>query len=281
MTIEKAGIFWNSTKSNGLPAAEKLCTLLKARGCDVCADEKLSNILGCDRIRSECDPGCDVLFVLGGDGTLLSTLDYAVPYGIPMLGINLGRLGFLAEVEPDELEQALDAIYDGRFTFEDRMIMAIKGMEEKYFALNEIVISRRTADAGVLSVETETRGAVIDRVSGDGLIIASATGSTAYSLSAGGPIVAPGLECFVLTPVCPHTMNSRPVVASADEEIMVRVIDKPGEACAVFDGRRVLTLSADNPGFTIVRSSKNARFIRLRERNYFELLRKKLSEWTH
>lgn len=281
MTIAKAGILWNSTKSNGLPAAEDLCGLLRARGCEVCADEKLSSILGCDRITAGTAPECDVLFVLGGDGTLLSTLDYAVPYDIPMLGINLGRLGFLTEVEPGELEDAIDAIYSGRFTFEDRMIMAVKGMEESYFALNEIVVSRKTADAGVLSVQTEARGAVIDRLSGDGLIIASATGSTAYSLSAGGPIVAPGLDCFVMTPVCPHTMNSRPVVASADEEIVVRVIDKPGEACAVFDGRRTMALSAETPGFTIVRSSKTARFIRLRERNYFELLRKKLSEWTH
>lgn len=281
MTIEKAGILWNSTKSNGLPVAEKLCGLLRTRGCEVCADEKLSDILGCDVISADCNPECDVLFVLGGDGTLLSTLDYAVPYGIPMLGINLGRLGFLAEIEPEDLENALDAVYDGKFYYEDRMIMELKGEHESHYALNEVIISRKTPAAGVLSVEIEVRGAVIDRMSGDGLIIASATGSTAYSLSAGGPIVAPGLDCFVLTPICPHTMNSRPVVASSGEEIGVRVIDKPGEACAVFDGRSIMEFSSEKPGFTIVRSSKNARFIRLRERNYFELLRKKLSEWTH
>lgn len=281
MTIEKAGILWNSTKSNGLPVAKKLCGLLRARGCEVCADERLADILGCDVIRAECNPECDVLFVLGGDGTLLSTLDYSVPYGIPMLGINLGRLGFLAEVEPDELKEALDAIYGDKFHFEDRMIMTIKDDEGTHFALNEIVISRNSPAAGVLSVEISVRDTVIDRISGDGLIIASATGSTAYSLSAGGPIVAPGLDCFVLTPVCPHTMNSRPVVASADEEITVRVIDKPSNASAVFDGRSIMPLSGLNNGFTIVRSSKTARFIRLRERNYFQLLRAKLSEWTH
>ena len=281
LTIAKAGILWNPTKGNGLPAAEKLSELLMAQGCALCADDKLAIILGCETISSAHDPECDVLFVLGGDGTLLSALDYAVPYRIPMLGINLGRVGFLAEIKPCELEQSLEAIYDDRFTFEDRMLMSVKGMENDYFALNEIVVSRRTAAAGVLSIETEVRGAMIDRLSGDGLIIASATGSTAYSLSAGGPIVAPGLDCFVMTPICPHTMNARPVVASAAEEIVVRVIDKPNDACAVFDGRRILELSSKNPEITIVRSTQNARFIRLREHNYFELLRKKLSEWTH
>jgi len=281
LTIEKAGIFWNSTKSNGLPTAKKLCELLEKRGCKVCADEKLSEILGCDVLKKNCDPGCDVLFVLGGDGTLLSALDYAVPYEIPMLGINLGRLGFLAEIEPEELECSLDALFADKFSYEDRMIMTIRDGIEDHFALNEIVITRNNPAVGVVSIETEIRSVVIDRVSGDGLIIASSTGSTAYSLSAGGPIVVPGLDCFVLTPICPHTMNSRPVVASADEEIKVRVIDKPGDVCAIFDGRGVMKLSENDPGITIVRSPKNARFIRLRERNYFELLRTKLSEWTH
>ena len=154
-----------------------------------------------------------------------------------MLGINLGRLGFLAETEPDDLENDIERLFAGDFWYEDRMTMTVEGAEDSFFALNEIVISRRSASTGIITVETQAHGALLDRVSGDGLIIASATGSTGYSLSAGGPIVAPGLDCFVMTPVCPHTMHARPIIASADERITLKVIDKPYAACAVFDGR--------------------------------------------
>ena len=281
MNISKAGIVWNTTKVNGLSIAHRLTDLLHSYGCAVLADDKLSAFLGCDTLPVGRDPECDILFVLGGDGTLLSALDYAVPYGIPMLGINLGRMGFLTETEPEEMEADILSVFKGDFWFEERMTMAIEGAEERFFALNEIVISRKNASTGIFTVETSASGTKIDRISGDGLIIASATGSTAYSLSAGGPIVAPGLDCFVMTPVCPHTMNARPVVASADEAITVTVIDKPNAACAVFDGRHTYDFTGTYPGFTVVRGKRCARFIRLHKRNYFEILRNKLSEWTH
>lgn len=281
MNISRAGILWNHTKENGLPVARRLAEILRSRGCALCADIESAKLLSCDVIPAGRDPECDVLIVLGGDGTLLSALDYSVPYDIPMLGINLGRMGFLAETEPAELQNDLERVFAGDFWFEDRMTMSIEGAEDSFFALNEIVISRRTASAGIFTVETRANGTLIDRISGDGLIVASATGSTAYSLSAGGPIVAPGLDCFVMTPVCPHTMNARPVVASADERITLCVIDKPDEACAVFDGRTIFNFSSKTPGFTISRGKHSARFIRMHKRNYFRLLRSKLSSWTH
>ncbi len=281
MNISKAGIVWNYTKVSGLLIARRLADLLHGYGCAICADDKLAAFLDCETLPVGCDPQCDILFVLGGDGTLLSALDYAVPYGIPMLGINLGRLGFLTETEPEDLEADLARIFKGDFWYDERMTMTIEGAEERFFALNEIVISRKNASTGIFTVETSANGTMIDRISGDGLIIASSTGSTAYSLSAGGPIVAPGMDCFVMTPVCPHTMNSRPVVASADEAISLKVIDKPSAACAVFDGRHTYDFTGTYPGFTIVRGKKTAKFIRMHKRNYFEILRNKLSEWTH
>lgn len=281
MNISRAGILWNHTKGNGLPVAQELAELLRGHGCVLCADFRTAELLGCESLVSGRDPGCDVLFVLGGDGTLLSTLDYAVPYGIPMLGINLGRMGFLAETEPHELRDDIERIFNDDFWYEDRMTITVEGAENKFFALNEIVISRRSASAGIFTVETRANGTLIDRISGDGLIVASATGSTAYSLSAGGPIIAPGMECFVMTPVCPHTMNARPVVASADESISIKVIDKPDAACAVFDGRTTYFFTGEEPGFTVKRGERSARFIRMHKRNYFKLLRSKLSEWTH
>lgn len=274
-------MIWNPTKQNALSIATELTASLRRRGCMVYADGGLNGIADCGVLSIDTIPECDLLFVLGGDGTILSALDYAIPYDIPILGVDLGRLGFLAEIEPPELEEDLDRLFSGDYRFEDRMMMTVEGQEDTLFALNEIVVSRNNALTGILSVETEANGTLIDRISGDGLIVASATGSTAYSLSAGGPIVAPGLECFVLTPICSHTMNARPVVASADEKITLRVIDKPDEACAVFDGRRTFHFSRENPEITLIRSAQKARFIRMHERNYFALLRSKLSQWTH
>ena len=280
MNIRTAGILWNPGKENGLPVARTLAGCLRARGCALLGDENLSRLLSIAPMPAG-NPGVDLLFVLGGDGTVLSALDRAVPWQIPILGVNLGRLGFLSEVEPENLEADLEKLFRGDYWFDDRMLMTLERAAEDCFALNEIVISRKNAAAGIFSVEARANGTLIDRISGDGLIVASATGSTAYSLSAGGPIVAPGLECFVITPVCPHTMNARPVVASAQERIGLRVLDKPGEACAVFDGRRVYPFSEEKAEITIVKSRRFARFVRLHRRNYFNLLRNKLSQWTH
>ena len=189
------------------------------------------------------NPGVDLLFVLGGDGTVLSALDRAVPWQIPILGVNLGRLGFLSEVEPENLEADLEKLFRGDYWFDDRMLMTLEGAEEDCFALNEIVISRKNAAAGIFSVEARANGTLIDRISGDGLIVASATGSTAYSLSAGGPIVAPGLECFVHNSRVP-AYHERPAGGGfrAGAHRPAGAGLSLGEACAVFDGRRVVPL---------------------------------------
>ena len=173
-------------------------------------------------------------------------------------------------------------VLKGDYRLEKRMMLEPEGLGEgDMFALNEIVITRSMASVAILSLEIEADGVLVDRISGDGLIVASATGSTAYSMSAGGPIVSPGLDCFVLTPICAHTMNARPVVVSADARITVRVLGDPTDAQAVLDGRRTLALTEENSSITIVKSQREAKFVRLHERNYFSLLRAKLSQWTH
>ena len=280
MEIQRVGILWNPEKAGGLAVAKRLTEALERRGVSVRLDKALAAHLG--RASARDFSGCDLLAVLGGDGTLLSAMDIAIPLDLPMLGINLGRLGFLSEVEPENLERDLDRLLMGEGTLEERMLLQIEGEDaDRMVALNEISIMRRGQSIGILSLELEVDGVVIDRISGDGLIVATATGSTAYSLSAGGPIVSPGLDCFVLTPVCPHTMNARPVVAGADTRIVVRVLGDPSSTHAVLDGRRTLALGARRPGISIVKAEKKARFLRLNQRNYFDLLRRKLSQWTH
>ena len=282
MEFRRVGIFWNSSKREGLEVARELMELLDEYNITVTTGITLAHALGKPELAEGKFDDCDLLIVLGGDGTILSALDYALPNDIPMLGVNLGRMGFLTEVAPSDLRKDVISVLEGRYTIDSRMTMTIQGQDKhKCFALNEIVFTRSTAAVHVLSLEIELNGIVVDRISCDVLIVASATGSTAYSLSAGGPIIRPGLDCFVITPICPHTMNARPVVVSSNDMITIRVLDDRGGAHAVLDGRETVDICSEGPGITICRSDLKARFIRLHDRNYFSLLRDKLSEWTH
>lgn len=283
MGFRKVGIHWNSTKENGLEAAQRLICILKDRGIQICINSSLARALEMPEL---CDlsgyKGCEMLIVLGGDGTILRALDYAIPHDLPILGINLGRLGFLTEVEKDDMEEALNTVLDGHFELDERMTMCVEGYEnDVMFALNEITIGRSTPEVRILSLEYYANGTIINRIAGDGLIISTSTGSTGYSLSAGGPIISPSLDCFVLTPVCPHMLNVRPVVLSADDRITVRATDDRCGARAVLDGRKFVPLEGENAEITIRRSPRNAKFIRIHNRNYYDLLHSKLSEWTY
>ena len=283
MSVRCIGIYWNSSKSLGLSVAERLIGMLRRRGVDVCLNADLNAIMGLTDCLVDRFDRCQLLIILGGDGTILSGLDYAIENDLPILGINLGRLGFLTELETNELDEgAIDRLLTGDYAVDTRTTMMVEGWDyRKFFALNDIVITRATSSVRILSLEYQANGAMVDCISGDGLIVATATGSTAYSLSAGGPVVQPGLECFVLTPICPHTLNARPVVVSADERITVRMLDDRGGAQAVLDGRRAIMLDREHPEITIRRSLRQARFVRLNEKNFYGLLRSKLSEWTH
>lgn len=283
MGFHKVGIQWNSSKELGLEAAQCLIQILEKRNIQICANKSLADALESPGLY---DPSgysdCEMLIVLGGDGTILRALDLAIPYDLPILGINVGRLGFLTEVEMNDMEQDLLTVLNGDYTIDERMTISVDGYDnETMFALNEIVISRSTPEMRILSLEYCSNGTVINRISGDGMIIASSTGSTAYSLSAGGPIVSPGLDCFVLTPVCPHMLNVRPVILSSNDRITIRTADDRSQARAVLDGRKFIPMEGENAEITIRRSPRSAKFIRVHDRNYFELLRGKLSKWTH
>ena len=280
MGFRKVGVLWNSSKPEGLDTARRVLSVLKSKGVSYSVDENLSDTFGerehMDRISFS---DCEMLIVLGGDGTILRALDYAIPGDLPILGVNIGRLGFLCEVERDDVEEDLCRVLDGGYAVDERMTMCIEGFDEqRFFALNEVVIDRSTPEVRILSLEYAANGTTVNHISGDGLIVATATGSTAYSLSAGGPILAPGLDCFVLTPICPHMLNVRPVVLSASDRITVHLTDDRNGARAVLDSRKLVPIQGE---IVIRRSKRNARFIRLHNRNYFDLLRGKLSEWTH
>jgi len=251
--------------------------------------------LGDRRAKCETQIGEDVdmLAVLGGDGTLLRAMPYAVRAGIPLFGVNLGRVGFLSEVDAGlgghadasewayALERAMHALAAGDCITESRLMLSVSVPDQpERLALNDAVIARDAA-GGVLALDAYLGDTLIDHYVADGLVASTPTGSTAYSLSAGGPIVAPDLACMILSPICPHSLHARPTVFSADGELRIHLRDIPGADAALLttDGQAPAML-ARGTDVWVRRAREEARFIRLRERSFFTLLRTKLSEWS-
>jgi NAD+ kinase len=224
----------------------------------------------------------DMVVVLGGDGTLLSMADSigAAGSAIPILGVNFGSLGFLTEVTLPELYRSLDAALTGRAHIEERMMLrAITrrggNVFERSIALNDVVITK-AARSRMIDLSVSVSNEFVTRVKADGLIVATPTGSTAYNLSAGGPIVAPSVDALLLTPIAPHTLTNRPVVIPANAVVRVQpnMTDRD-EAFVTFDGQAGFQLQVGDD-IEVSRSDKPLRLIRPSTRSYFEVLRTKL-----
>lgn len=266
MAFRTVGIWQNDAKPGVQAVAWRLRAALTAKGMRVLPD--------CEHLDD-----CDLMMVLGGDGTFLHAFEAALPRDIPMLGVNLGRVGFLSEIQPEHLEEDVDLLASGRYSVESRMLLEVKtAAGQKAFALNEVAFNRSDSSVGVLSLSVSAGGAVMDRFSGDGLIVATPTGSTAYSMAAGGPIVAPGLNCILLTPICPHTLAARPIVLGDGQIVSVSILGDNRRARVIVDGRYVM--APDDGPITVCRAGRDIRFVRLRPHSFFELLRGKLSDWA-
>jgi NAD+ kinase len=185
---------------------------------------------GANLLPKEDFANADLLISIGGDGTMLYASRLAREAGTPILGINRGRLGFLADVTPDEMISSLDNVLGGNFTTDSRLLLEARlhqstGEEVIAYALNDIVLQRRETGR-MVDFETRVAGQYVNTHSGDGLIVATPTGSTAYALSCGGPIIEPQLDAVVIVPVCPHTLTDRPIVISADQSIEVTLLQR-------------------------------------------------------
>ena len=225
----------------------------------------------------------DCALVLGGDGTLLRAAGNMMDSDIPLLGINLGTLGYLAEVESACAEEAVERLLGDQFVREERMMLSGKVMtkkaEERY-ALNDIVISR-CGSLQILNVRIYVNDLFLNDYCADGVIVATPTGSTGYNLSAGGPIVEPSASLLLLTPICPHTLNTRSIVFSPEDEITVEIPEgKDGHEQVVeanFDGSNTITLKTGDR-ILIRRSDKTTGIIRLNTESFLAVLHKKMSE---
>ena len=221
----------------------------------------------------------DAIVSLGGDGTILRGVQYASRWGVPLLGVNLGRKGFLAEIEPQGLEEALKRLIAGEYTLDERPLLTASFRGEQWLALNDVVVSRG-GYARLIGVTALVDDETVGRYLADGVIVATPTGSTGYSLSAGGPVVSPRVDCMVVTPVCAHSLQHRPSVVGGSSVIRLELdSDEEQTASLQVDGQSRATLTA---GMTVEirRSEQKVRFVRMQPEQFFGVVRSKLTEWS-
>lgn len=230
----------------------------------------------------------DCAIVLGGDGTIIQTANDLMTHGIPILGVNLGTLGFLAEIETHNVFEALDRLFKDDYRIENRIMIegdilnnskqTGKEEESRGYALNDVVITRK-GFSRIISLGIYVNDELVDNFMGDGVIISTPTGSTAYNLSAGGPIVIPKASVMVITPICPHSLSPRSIVVSAEDTIKV-VVGKSkktqeAEAIVSFDGKQGIDLGTDDT-VLIKKAKYSTKLIKLNRNGIYEILRSKL-----
>jgi NAD+ kinase len=289
--IKRVGIVAKS----GLVAAAghlvEIATWLKSRGVEPVFDSESGRLAGTGpdwRIvpKDELPNEADLILVLAGDGTLLGMADRIAEAGreVPILGVNFGALGFLTEITLDELYPALEATLEGRVTIEHRLMLRASvrrngAVIATRILLNDAVITRGPLSR-IIDLSVSVGGQFVARFTADGLIVATPTGSTAYNLSAGGPIVHPGVNALVLTPIAPHILTNRPVVIPASEEVQVQPLARDGadEIYVTFDGQSGLRLQTDEV-LSIHPTRHTMQLVHASPRTYFEVLRRKL-KWA-
>ena len=266
-----------------------LARILKERGCMVYLDRGTSkNIKDHDLeiiSRHEIGKRCDLAVTVGGDGTLLDAARGLANFEVPLLGINLGRLGFLVDISPNEMSERIHEILDGKFVEEHRILLNTvienkDNPESKSDAFNDVVVHKWEV-ARMIETETYINGKFLNSMRSDGLIVSTPTGSTAYALSGGGPILEPDMDAMVLVPICPHTMSYRPIVISGDSVIEIIVKEQPNSYAQVTcDGQINLgVVSGDK--IIIRKKDKVVRLIHPHQHNHYEILRAKLHWGEH
>lgn len=282
------GLTGNPTKPQIWTPLARLVDWLRTQNMDFCLHEPIAvglrdrHLLD-DTVCSEVGAVAlakrsDVVLSFGGDGTLLRTAHETGPNATPVLGVNIGRLGFLADIEVDDLFRAFEEMEAGRYTIDERMVLQADvpadGSTDVAWALNEFVLDR-SGEAGLIEIDVSVDGEELNTYWADGLIIATPTGSTAYSLSTGGPILAPGVDGIILTPIAPHTLTVRPIVLPASVEIRARVLANDQPYVFAADGRSTLYEKHDLL-FSVRRAAHTVNLLKLEDQHFFKTLRKKL-----
>jgi NAD+ kinase len=280
--IQTVGIYAKTNHNEAPNLVRDICNRLQQRGINYLLEPWLGKALNSEAVAAKdaIPKRADLIVVLGGDGTLISVARQVTPLQIPILGVNLGSLGFLTEITRYELPSMLEAVLDDRYEISDRMMLDVEiqrqgKLVEALTLLNDMVINKGTL-ARIIDMQTWVDGNYLTTFKADGLIVSTPTGSTGYNLAAGGPIIYPGINSLVITPICPHMLTNRPLIVSSDSAVAIDVGFTDDVVYFTGDGQVGASLE---PGDRVeVRQSKARTYlIKSPSRNYFEILRAKLS----
>ena len=279
--MKSVGIFVKRRHQDAIRVAVEVAAWLNGRGIAVLVDEALvaevPDALGCP--PAEIPTQADLLIVLGGDGTLLSVARLVGDRRTPILGINLGSLGFLTEITRDEVDPVLTSLLANKLTVSERLRLDVAILRHgaevgRYRVLNDLVINKG-ALARIIDMEASVDDTYLTTFKADGLIVATPTGSTAYNLAAGGPIVSPALDCLVISPICPHMLTNRPIIVSGEAVIRIQVKFQDEDVALTADGQVGMPLQGGDV-VEIRRSDHPALLVLSPTKDYFQILRTKL-----
>lgn len=281
--FKTVGVIGKHRSPQVAPVLNALCRHLDELGRNVLVDAYSADL--CDEsmsfvTRSDLAKRCDLVVVVGGDGTLLSAAREMAPAGVPLLGVNQGRLGFMVDVRPEDMRENLAAIFKGDYLREERLLLSCRILcadkpAQQFLAVNDVVI-RNQAAIRMLEFETWMDGEFISQHRADGFIVASPTGSTAYALSGGGPVVHPSLDALALVPICPHTLSDRPIVVSAKQAVRIVLGGSEGTRVMLTCDGQTSEMLQPGDAIEVSRADWKLNLIHPKNYSYFNLLRNKL-----
>ncbi len=271
-------IFPNTIHPEGHKLAGQTIDFFKKNKVQVVAEKKHAETFSIDPLENLDPKSIDFIISMGGDGTILSLAHKYHDFDAAILGINLGHLGFMADVTVSDLLPSLQDFLDGLYTIENRIIVeGLSPKKEPSFAINDYVI-HRAKNPSLIEISISVDDYYLNTFEADGIILSTPNGSTAYSLAAGGPIISPSLEGFVITPISPHTISNRPIVLTANNTIKMQYLSTYEPVEVIADGLEKFVLDT-NESFIFKKSQKTFKLVNLNRRDYFSTLRKKLG-WS-
>ncbi|MDE6189652.1 MAG: NAD(+)/NADH kinase [Clostridia bacterium] len=273
----KIGVKTNLNRDLNASTAHAFCAKLKSNGLSYKVCDNASDYFDASEVAptSYVYEWCDVVVSFGGDGTMLDSVRY-LRNNQPILGINMGKIGFLTEVDENEIDYAVKCLKDKSYEIETRTLIKISVDGREYHALNEIIVSRQDP-CHISSFDIELDGVKADTVRSDGILVSTPTGSTAYSLSCNGPVLSPSVKALIVNAICPHSLHSCPMVI--DDNMKIKISTSSPNIRIIVDGIVVKNSEGNGLSVTIEKADKHASFIRFKNENFYNKLRKKLNYW--
>jgi NAD+ kinase len=279
----RIALYPNSSRDDNLSITRRLIALIASYGATAVLEDDLapeiSETQGLERASYNT---CDIIICLGGDGTFISAVHHESAYNLPITGVNLGQVGFLPEIDVEMLEEAVQRLVNKQYSIENRVMLDVScyDSEGKRFAhdhaINDVVLARGGCPR-IVTIDLEIENVPVESIPGDGIIVSTPTGSTAYSMSAGGPIVHPTMDLLLITPICPHTLHNRTYIADADTTVSLKLQQYPTCAILSVDGRSHYDIY-HNDRVEVACSRHAFQFIRIWEDKFFQILPEKIQK---